>query len=293
MPVAFKLLASENGFVHVCGHRGHSIGAPENTLAALTATRDNGGTSAEIDVPAHGGRRDRAPARRFSRPHEHGPRPAVADGVEGHAQARRRLMVRSAIRRASAYRRLSRTAEHAKKLGLGLVTEIKEERQIERMLDVWRSSSRRATSQTTRSSSRSIIPWWTAEAARAKGPDRGDHACAACRYGRCRTGAKLNSLSIEHGMFNAEDAGKLHQAGVAIRMHIPPPEEYSTSTRRPASIGGPRLQRWMAGRTDRHDFRRRVGYIAELVASAGGGAPRRRRAEICRKASPVPAGRLW
>ena len=45
----FRLLASDNGFVHVCGHRGHSIAAPENTLAALTATRDNGGTSAEID----------------------------------------------------------------------------------------------------------------------------------------------------------------------------------------------------------------------------------------------------
>ena len=45
----FQLLARDNGFVHVCGHRGHSIAAPENTLAALTATRDNGGTSAEID----------------------------------------------------------------------------------------------------------------------------------------------------------------------------------------------------------------------------------------------------
>src|SRR5262245_721374 len=45
----FRLLASRNGFIHVCGHRGHSIGAPENTLAALTAARRHGATSSEID----------------------------------------------------------------------------------------------------------------------------------------------------------------------------------------------------------------------------------------------------
>ncbi|WP_029075928.1 glycerophosphodiester phosphodiesterase [Kaistia adipata] len=42
--------AAENGFVHVCGHRGHSDGAPENTIAAFKATRDLGGTSIEIDT---------------------------------------------------------------------------------------------------------------------------------------------------------------------------------------------------------------------------------------------------
>lgn len=39
-----------NGFVHVCGHRGHSVGAPENTVAALIATRALHGTTAEIDT---------------------------------------------------------------------------------------------------------------------------------------------------------------------------------------------------------------------------------------------------
>lgn len=45
-----KLLHRETGFVHVCGHRGNSIASPENTLAALTATRTAGRTSSEIDV---------------------------------------------------------------------------------------------------------------------------------------------------------------------------------------------------------------------------------------------------
>lgn len=39
-----------NGFVHLCGHRGHSLGAPENTLAALRMNRALGGTTAEIDT---------------------------------------------------------------------------------------------------------------------------------------------------------------------------------------------------------------------------------------------------
>lgn len=41
---------SENGFVHVCGHRGHSVAAPENTAAALRANKAHGGTTAEIDT---------------------------------------------------------------------------------------------------------------------------------------------------------------------------------------------------------------------------------------------------
>ena len=45
-----SFLAIENGFVHLCGHRGHSDGAPENTIAAFRATRDLGGTSIEIDT---------------------------------------------------------------------------------------------------------------------------------------------------------------------------------------------------------------------------------------------------
>jgi len=48
--MTFSFRASEAGFVNICGHRGHSIGAPENTIAAFRATRENGGTSCEIDT---------------------------------------------------------------------------------------------------------------------------------------------------------------------------------------------------------------------------------------------------
>ncbi len=45
----FNLIAQTPTGIHVCGHRGHSIGSPENTIAAFAATRENGGDSAEID----------------------------------------------------------------------------------------------------------------------------------------------------------------------------------------------------------------------------------------------------
>ena len=48
--MTFSFKASETGFVHVCGHRGHLAGAPENTAAALRAAHALGGTTAEIDT---------------------------------------------------------------------------------------------------------------------------------------------------------------------------------------------------------------------------------------------------
>lgn len=48
--MTFSFFAKETGHIHVCGHRGHSLGVPENTIAAFKATRDAGGTSCEIDT---------------------------------------------------------------------------------------------------------------------------------------------------------------------------------------------------------------------------------------------------
>ncbi|WP_321936326.1 glycerophosphodiester phosphodiesterase [Paraburkholderia sp. J8-2] len=44
------LLRSSTGKIHICGHRGHSTGAPENTLAAFRAARALGGTTCETDL---------------------------------------------------------------------------------------------------------------------------------------------------------------------------------------------------------------------------------------------------
>ncbi len=48
--MAFSFFARDTGYIHICGHRGHSIGAPENTIAAFRAARDLGATTCEIDT---------------------------------------------------------------------------------------------------------------------------------------------------------------------------------------------------------------------------------------------------
>ena len=50
----YELLASKAGRVHVCGHRGHCIDRPENTMAAFCRAVEFGCTSLEIDVVLSG-----------------------------------------------------------------------------------------------------------------------------------------------------------------------------------------------------------------------------------------------
>lgn len=46
----YELLTSNSGRVQVCGHRGHSIDQPENTMVAYRKCAELGGTSLEIDI---------------------------------------------------------------------------------------------------------------------------------------------------------------------------------------------------------------------------------------------------
>lgn len=48
MPISFH--AQDNGFVHVCAHRGYSLLYPENTLVALEEAYAAGATTCEIDL---------------------------------------------------------------------------------------------------------------------------------------------------------------------------------------------------------------------------------------------------
>lgn len=46
----YEPLAGRAGRIHICGHRGHSVGAPENTLPALEAAAQRGASVCEIDI---------------------------------------------------------------------------------------------------------------------------------------------------------------------------------------------------------------------------------------------------
>ena len=48
MSISFR--AADNGFTHVCGHRGYSLCFPENTIPGLEGARQAGATTVEIDI---------------------------------------------------------------------------------------------------------------------------------------------------------------------------------------------------------------------------------------------------
>ena len=221
----FKLLARDNGFVHACGHRGHSVGAPENTIAALEATAVQGGTSAEIDIRAtadgeiillHDDFLDRTSngAGLASSLTLAEIRALDAGSWFGPAFAGERIPT------------LDEAAECAAKRGLGLVVEIKEERRVEAFLDslvMLIETSDIADHAVFISFDHTVLKAlkWRLPAVRTEGITHARHV----DFVAVAKAAGLNSLSIERGMFRPEEGRALHDAGVAIRVHVERPAE--------------------------------------------------------------------
>jgi glycerophosphoryl diester phosphodiesterase len=223
----FHLLARDNGFVHVCGHRGHSIGAPENTLAALTATRDKGGTSAEIDcvltsdgeiVLMHDDFLDR-----------------TTDGA-GLVSRRtldeiRRLDAGTWFGPAFAGERVPTLIEalgHARDIGIGLVVEVKEFRETERF--VARLAEIVATTDFRDHAICISFDHVFLKQLKARVPMLRTEGITHARHAdivAVARNANLDSVSIEHLMFRPEDGEALHRAGIAVRVHFERPAFYA------------------------------------------------------------------
>jgi glycerophosphoryl diester phosphodiesterase len=222
----FQLLASDNGFVHVCGHRGHSIGSPENTLAALTATRDNGGTSAEIDcmLTADG---------EIVLMHDH----FVDRTTDGSGLVSKTTLAE--IRGLDAGSKfggkfagervptLAEAVEHAKKIGLGLVVEIKEFLDLPRLTD----RLEEVLEQTAANDAAIFISFDHVVLKKLKErlPEIRTEGIVHARHADIVTvarAANLDCIAVDYDMFRAEDAKALHDAGVAVRVHLERPEKY-------------------------------------------------------------------
>ncbi|HSA81580.1 MAG TPA: glycerophosphodiester phosphodiesterase family protein [Geminicoccaceae bacterium] len=260
-----RLLASDNGFVHVCGHRGHSIAAPENTVAALAAAKTAGATTCEIDVVltrgdeivlAHDLTLDR-----------------TTDGkglIANHSAASvAALDAGSWFDAAFAGERMPTLREvlaFAKAEDLGLVVEIKERLRV----DVLVERLAALLGETGTGDRVMLLSFDHVDLRRAKERFPGIrtegivHARHADPVGVARA-ARLDSLSIELERFHPDDARALHDAGMAIRCHVPPPAELA-QYRQYGLDPLPALSEWLsAGLIDALSGDD-VAFLADLVA---------------------------
>lgn len=267
--MTYQLLAARSGRVQICGHRGHSIAAPENTLPALRAAAAAGATSCEIDIMLsadgelvllHDELLDRT---------TDGRGPVERMGLD----ALRRLDAGAWFDPRFAGTRVPTLAEailEARHLGLGLVVEIKERRRtaaaIGRLAAVVDELGAAADLVVISFDHPSLLA--VRRAAPALRTEAITHARHVDMAGVVRA-AGASSVSIELEMFDPDDAAALHAAEIAIRCHLPRPDELA----RRAGYGlawepavARALQDGLIDCLSGDD----VAFLAELVARHGG-----------------------
>ena len=262
-----RLLASENGFVHVCGHRGHSSGAPENTLAALRAAKAAGATTAEIDVVltkddqivlAHDLTLDRT--------------------TDGRGLIAERTAAEIAALDAGSWfgpefagepmPSLPEVIDFAKLENLGLVVEIKERFRVDRLIECLAE----LLEATGGRDDVLLISFDHIDLRRAKEriPRLRTEGITHCRHAdpvAVARAARLDSLSLELDRFHPDDARALHGGGIALRCHVPPPAEIAHAQRYGLDPL-PTLREWLAAGLIDSLSGDDVGFLADLVASA-------------------------
>lgn len=221
----YALLASNSGQVHVCGHRGHCVDRPENTMAAFSRAVELGCTSLETDVVLNGDGD-------IIVLHDH----TVDRTTDGRGYAED--MTTAEIRALDAGGRFdpANAGERIPLLGevldfacehrIGLHCEIKDSPHNEDAL-IARLGELIATvpgasdwlvaisfDHQQLAKARTAIP-----GLRTEGITHARHVDPAGMASR----AGLDSVSVEADRFRAEDGHAIHGAGIAVRCHLPPP----------------------------------------------------------------------
>jgi glycerophosphoryl diester phosphodiesterase len=222
--MAFLPLASEAGRIHVCAHRGHSIAAPENTLAALEAAAAHGATVAEIDIVLT--RDDRIVALHdeiLDRTTDSNGRVAALDLAEV-----KRLDAGAWFNPAFKGTRIPALEEAlatARANGMGLLIEIKERQRPDIMIECL---ARLLTVENALNDVL-VISFDHVSLLRLKNrlPTVRTELITHARHAdpvAMAERAGATSVAIEWNMFDANDAIALHEAGIAVRVTIPRPE---------------------------------------------------------------------
>ena len=259
-----ELLASRSGRVHVCGHRGHSVDRPENTMAAFRRAVELGGTSIEIDVVMSGDG-DIVVLHDMTVDRTTDGRGFAEDMTAAEIA---RLDAGTAFHPDFAGERvplLSEVLSFARAEGIGIHCEIKdtvnEDALIDRLGELldktgaidWLVAISFDHQQLTKA--KAAIP-----GLRTEGITHARHVDPAGLVAR----ADVDSVSVEAERFRAEDGPEIHEAGVAIRCHIPPPhviahmEDYGRDMRN--TVGG-----WIAEGVVDTVSGDDVGYVRALV----------------------------
>lgn len=220
----YRPLAAETGFVHVCAHRGHSIGAPENTIPALEAAAAHGASVCEIDVV-------------LSRDDEI---VVIHDEIldrttNGKGRVASFTMAELMQFDAGGWfdprfadtrlPTLTQALTAARDLGLALLVEIKERQRPDRLIEILGAvlTAQRAIDDVL------VISFDHPSLQRAQTRIAGlrteiiTHARHVDPAAVARN-AGAASIAIESDMFHPDDARALHAAGIAVRVTIPRPD---------------------------------------------------------------------
>ncbi len=260
----------DNGFTHLCAHRGYSAAYPENTLPALEMGRRHGATTFEIDVVLtrdeeivllHDRQLDRTTDGRGFAADAHWAEVAKLEALG--PDRRRNPGVRVPL--------LREVLEWAVAHGVGLVVEIKEKERVGLLCRHLVALMR----ETGALGNCIVISFDHVDLARLRErePEVRTEAIVHARHvdlvGVLRA-CGAESVSIELGMFHEDDALALHEAGLANRLSLPLPEKLA-----PYWAHGrdwrPRITGWLRQGLVDSLSGDDVPFLAHLLAEGGAG----------------------
>lgn len=223
-------LARDHGVIRLCGHRGHNLTAPENTIPAFRIARDLGASSLEIDtvltadngiVVLHDLLLDRTTS---------GTGPVNAATVADIAQLDAGAWYGPAFT-GTRVPTLRETIDLAHELDLVLEVEIKEKLNLEAYYDALAALLKPADLSRVMMIS---FDHASLKAVKARIPGLRTGGIVHERYADPVAVARiseLDELCIDLDVFHPDDAQKLHAAGIAIRCHAYKPSVWDKARR--------------------------------------------------------------
>lgn len=229
--MSFTFNAARAGKLHLCGHRGHSMAAPENTIAAFKACHVAGGTSCEIDTV-------------LTKDHEiivlHD---LFVDRTSNGSGAARDLTLAqiSALDAGSWFDpqfagekipALGEALEIARELDIGLEIEVKEKLAFDTYVKVLKGLV--GEPDILERVMMISFDHVSLKAIKQKIPGIKTGGIVHERFGdpiAVARSADLDELCIDLAVFNLEDAARLQDEGIAIRCHAYKPERFANAMR--------------------------------------------------------------